>query len=1038
MGNLKVYSASAGSGKTFTLAAHYIAIVLDNPNDFKHTLAVTFTNAATLEMKTRILEHLYDLSNEQEDTNFIEKVNEFASVKRNVSQMRELARRALTAIVHNYSQMNVSTIDSFFQRVIRALARELGLSGSMRLELSTESVVDSASNRLLDSSTRALSPVMQSLEKWMDERLEDGKGWDFRSDLKKAGKASLWNAMYLDHKEDIERLTMEDVEKLKGSLYSLKKQVEENAQRFADRYADRKADISNGNHKKWWDNWMGRLRQPASEKEDWEVKKSLVDYLSQAELEELDEEVLSKWKAYNSAKLTLKYLNELLMLKELDARVRELNTEENRYLLADAQPMLRQMIAGHDEAPFVYEKMGTWLKHIMIDEFQDTSTMQWDNFLVLLKDSLANYDARDLIVGDVKQSIYRWRDGDWQILNGLHAKTNLFGINAAQIKPDTLKSNFRSRKVVVDWNNELFCKMCKVVASALSGLVEPRNRSMLENAYGEANVEQMPLATNEGGYVEVTSMKGKVKKEVQAPCEWILDVLKRIEDKDGGKRTRTAILVRTNKQAREVASYLRKNGVSVASAEALLLESSGEVMKVVTAMRVLSQPKERLWQEELKSRMKGKSVQVEEKGSVLETLEYLTRVLCDDARKGDDLFLSTLMDQTRLWMSKTRVASVREWVMAWDDSIGKMSVNNKDAEGIEILTIHKSKGLERDNVIVPYVLDERNGNKKDVIWCHTDEKPYNTLPVVQVDFGDSMKDSIYEAEYKEELFNKVVDQMNTLYVAFTRAKSRLFVLTKSSDNALETGGLFGQTWHVMTDGVEDNALEAQWTERWMEANGEVCVKKWGSLEMPRNSHTSDAKQNPFKEKNLSHVFVPFSSSEFGNLRFLESNESRRMMGEEERELSQAMRGTLMHKAMEEIDTEADVDGLEEVFRQMAQEGLLREQDGEELGKQLKDLLKANFDKCPLTREWFREGLKLRKECSIVYKEDGALTTRRPDRVVEDESGRLIVIDYKFGERKKIYNKQVGTYVEQMKAMGKTQVEGWIWYLEEKAIEPIKG
>ena len=448
---LTVYKASAGSGKTFTLAREYMTLVIDNPHAYRTILAVTFTNKATEEMKLRILGQLYGIAHElPESDQYLVQIHA-ALPHLSEKQIRKNAEEALRLLIHNYNYFRVETIDTFFQSVLRNLARELDLTANLRIGLNDYQVEQQAVDELIES-LESTDKLLFWIMDYIKENIADDKSWNVIGQIKSFGE-HIFRDYYKEHADELSKRMEEEgffeafKDKMKDTRNQAKEQFEEIAASFFDALEEGgySADDLNNKTRGIW-SYFNKLRNGKygdddvknmtlakclDNPENW-VKKSEVKNDSPLyqhvvnvlhpilQVSEKHRHMLERM--YKSANLTIKHLNQLRLLGSIDKKVREMNQEANRFLLSDTQTLLHSLIQGSD-SPFIFEKIGTQLNHVMIDEFQDTSTIQWKNFKVLLEETMSREDAGNLIVGDVKQSIYRWRSGDWRLLNNIDRKS---------------------------------------------------------------------------------------------------------------------------------------------------------------------------------------------------------------------------------------------------------------------------------------------------------------------------------------------------------------------------------------------------------------------------------------------------------------------------------------------------------------------------------------------------------------------------------------------------------------------------------------
>ena len=459
--SLTICKASAGSGKTFALTVEYIMELLQ-PNaehEFKHTLAVTFTNKATAEMKSRILETLYGLKmGLKESEPYLEAIQKkrkadplpdsspsigkgFLPIEE-ASFIRQQAGKALTAILHDYSHFRVETIDSFFQSILRNMARELGLSANLQVELSHDEIIESAVDSLIE--TMDTKPeVRQWVLDYVHEQLNSGDKWDIVGPLKDFAENIFREEYQRRSEEELRRLgDAEAIKAFKSRMYAIRENALKKVEEAVDNVMNLIEDFSQISYGKNLQSFLIKARAMESDGPGKSVLNSRFKVQSsstfdlQARLAEFTSLYEKCRKEYLSATLALRHLGPLRLLNYIDERAREIEGDAGRFTLSSTPALLSKMVEGSD-APFIFEKIGTFINNVMIDEFQDTSRMQWENFKKLLFEKLAS-GGKGLLVGDIKQSIYRWRNGDWKILYGIEKEKDLQHFH---ITPDPLDIN---------------------------------------------------------------------------------------------------------------------------------------------------------------------------------------------------------------------------------------------------------------------------------------------------------------------------------------------------------------------------------------------------------------------------------------------------------------------------------------------------------------------------------------------------------------------------------------------------------------------
>lgn len=538
---LLVYKASAGSGKTFTLAVEYIKHLIANPRAYRQILAVTFTNKATTEMKERILQQLYGIWQADPASDaYLKRIEEDLARHHQTgmpkpcttSELRQRAGMALQYILHDYSRFRVETIDSFFQSVMRNLARELELSPNLNIELNNNEVLSDAVDTLIDQLTPT-SPVLAWLLAYIDERIADDKRWNVSDEIKRFGR-NIFDEGYIERGEMLRQKLRDPqaVRLYRDVLREMLTDALEQMKAFYDQFVGEleahaltSDDLKGGTRsigsyfRKLRDGKLAdkdvlntTLKNCLDDPQNWASKTSTrkkdIIHLAESSLMPLlrDSERLrpQRNQTVNSCRLSLQHLDKLQLLNHIDEQVRILNKEQNRFLLSDTNALLHRLL-GEGDSSFVFEKIGASIHNVMIDEFQDTSRMQWDNFRMLLLEGLAQ-GADSLIVGDVKQSIYRWRNGDWSILNNLGSSTNKdsFGSNRFPIRVETLKTNRRSETNIIQFNNHFFTQAVDYLnALHLDELHEECHP--LKNAY--ADVAQESPRSLSRGYVKASFLE---------------------------------------------------------------------------------------------------------------------------------------------------------------------------------------------------------------------------------------------------------------------------------------------------------------------------------------------------------------------------------------------------------------------------------------------------------------------------------------------------------------------------------------------------
>lgn len=1067
---LTVYKASAGSGKTFTLAKEYMTLVINNPMAYRTILAVTFTNKATEEMKTRILSQLYGISHSlPESKDYLQQI-QLALPHLSEVQIAKNAGLALSLLIHNYNYFRVETIDTFFQSVLRNLARELDLTANLRIGLNDEQVEQQAVDELIESLS-ATDRILFWIMEYIKENIADDKSWNVIGQIKKFGR-NIFKDYYKDNAEKLSECIDQEgfFQTFTSKMRKMRQEALEHIEQIAATYFDAleenglTADDFTNKVKGIW-GYFNKLRNKKFDDTDvvnatlakclesesnW-VKKSdakpgdaafdLVTSVLFQLLHYSEENRPKLLRIYKSADLTIRHLNQLRLLSSIDKKVREMNKDANRFLLSDTQTLLHSLIQDSD-SPFIFEKIGTQLEHVMIDEFQDTSTIQWKNFKVLLQETMSREDAGNLIVGDVKQSIYRWRSGDWRLLNNIEDE---FKDTKQKIEIKNLATNYRSNRNIIDFNNAFFTSAAQ---KECEGLAEnPAEVQQLKNAYADV-VQQVPNSKQPAGLVHIHLLAQNTAKEEgssvsEKMMQMTLETVEKLR-KEGVPYKKIAILVRSNKTIQDIAEYfMNHSNHPLVSDEAFRLDASQAVNILITSLYHLIHPEDLIAKatiEKFVDKFIGDTTIVEHLTSCREKLLQvplfdLVEHLFHTLRLGEikemeaqSAYICAFYDQLNGFLTDNG-SDIENFLEEWNNTIHSKSIHSDMANGIRLISIHKSKGLEFDNVIMPFC--DWTLEKGDTIWCTPQEAPYNELPLVPVDFSaKQMKNSIYEADYLHEHLQNMVDNLNLLYVAFTRAGRNLFVFGKRGSALIRS--------FTIEDSLADTANKLSSNDLTLIYEGDGTDKKTEDILFEYGE--LDTLQKTESAKSTDNVFTAPSENMKIEIRntpslpeFKQSNKSRDFIkgDDEEEQLKFYIKmGTVLHALFSTIRTKDDIDGA---LKQLELDGVLYDENVSK--ERIEKMIRKRFDSQQVS-DWFSPRWNIFNECSILSVEDGKVVEHRPDRVMKDDK-ETIVVDFKFGKPKDEYHKQVRQYMDLLTAMGHLHVKGYLWYVYPNKIEEVR-
>lgn len=1041
---LTVYKASAGSGKTFRLSAEYIARLLNGePDMHRHILAVTFTNKATTEMKERILQYLWEISILDEK----EELNEFAQLLFSIlpsdisrTEIRKRAQVALRSIIHDYDHFHVVTIDSFFQSLLTNLAHELGLAVGFKVDLDDKESIEKAVERLIETAPEN-KEVLKWVLKYIEERIDDSKKWDIRKELNGlAGELTkerfmlhedhllqlLTNSQQLEaYKSKLRKIQEDALQKLITSAKEINTKISQSGNGYAD--------ISNGN--KTIGSYLQKLilggvdapsdsvNKMIDGSKEWLRKNDLkrpdlVNRMNQFRegLEEVEKLRSTVSHIVNTCHLTLKLLNPLRLLGEINQVLTDLNNENNKFMLAKT-PLLFSKLVGDNDASFVFEKAGTTFRHIMIDEFQDTSYLQWNNFKNLLIENMSTGNDC-LLVGDVKQGIYRFRGGDWNILENIQKEFKHIVPNIQR-----LEENYRSSNAIVDFNNALF-------PLATSFLDQRSHDTRITQLYND--VKQIANERS-AGYVRLHL------SEEEMPLDDLAEQIQ-LMHKKGVSYNDMAILLRYNNKSSDIIQYFSKNHpeIPMVSDEAYLLSSSRAIQLIIHALRYLNNENDTIARTYISKIYNNYILQKNLPWDIItlpeslpeqfsQNYESLKRTsiykLCEDLIKifeiekleNEAAFVFTFLDQVMGFLNEN-TTDIENFLAKWEETYHRKAISMGDFDGVRILTIHKSKGLAFHTVFIPYCdwYIEKDHNK-DLLWCQPTQPPFNTLPIVPVSIiaSKQVTDSIYSQEYAYEHQQKRIENLNLLYVAFTRAEENMLIWsTCQKEKPLSPQSTVGDLLNKCIQ-TSSNLWQQQAEHVW-EIQG-------------RNPQIKE------KKKEKKHSINPLkivSKPLLFNLKryqvtaqFRQSNEAKNFFDNSQNQPvnTYLQRGNVLHAIFSQINT---IDDIEKAVNSSMVNGLI---GTAEEGQQIKEWICKKMSQ-PAISQWFDKKWSVFNECTILSRdESGQLMEIRPDRVMTDYQN-TIVIDYKFGKPNHHHRKQVQVYMQNLQEMGHKNIKGYIWYV----------
>lgn len=1030
-----VYKASAGSGKTFALTFEYLRLALESPGAFRKILGVTFTNKATEEMKSRILEVLRTIS-EGNDHPMATMLMDSLGITRR-TDLEKSARETLMQILHHYGQFAVVTIDSFFHQVIRSFAREMGLQGTFAIDLDIDKVIQEVIDMLLaevgDVDKRELRGW---LTQFASSKVEDGKAWDFRGDV-----TSLARELMKDHFKPYSQKVL-SLGETKGFFRELLNDLHEQQRHFEtksvsicskalqvidscggiDRFSRKgsgPAGLFLKVSQKDFSISDGR-RNAIGEPTKWLTKDNLKEV---ALYDRLTNDILPLYKElirhidenieeYQSIQEVLRHFYAFGILSALNVKLQDYRDEKDVMLISDLPDFLR-LIIDESDTPYIYEKIGGYFHHYLIDEFQDTSAFQWSNFKPLVKNS-ADAGYQSLVVGDTKQSIYRWRGGDWRLLNGNVAED----VGEHHVKFEGLDTNWRSAGQIVQFNNWFFSKLPSLSASYF-GEVPDECQPVLDQALSVYDqVEQKINGSPDTGLIEFHFLEDEDWQN--SAIQKTIALAEDLQEK-GYQLRDMAILTRTQKEGKRVADAFMMKKVSalakpdlkydVVSSEALYLFSSHAVKFLISMIKWLNHEKNTIalaewfheyqgfvqtenreahvifsgidqWKESVPQEFVGRKDHLK-RLPLFELVESLIRIFKLNEIESEYTYIQGFQDAV-LDYSKNERGDIPSFLVWWENVRKDRAIQVADEnDAIKILTLHKSKGLEFPIVIIPFLnwkIDHDTYAKEEILWeSPPDHDILERLPVVPLKYSSKMEKTFWHDAYWTEKIHSFLDNVNLLYVALTRSVSGLYAFGEvpKTSRISHVGHL---TYEVISEAPE-----------WSDA--QHLYRKGKLPSGPRKKH---------------------DSSEYG-LRHYCSYPWRG-------KVSVQMKGAA---ELSDQDFEAQLAGIA-WHKELSRVGDLKVSDTK-LSDQVRYLVMS-----AACRPYFENLDEVKIEVPILLPGGGYA---RIDRLVRKGS-TWFVIDFKTGKPRNSDHKQVTYYLKLLEQMGYEQLEGRLIYLENSEVQVV--
>ncbi|MDX5438745.1 MAG: UvrD-helicase domain-containing protein [Pontibacter sp.] len=1111
----KIYSSSAGSGKTYHLTKEYLKLALHTPNPdyYRSILAITFTNDAAAEMKERILAALRNFN----DTNLPEKEKaksesllqsitedlqkEYPEEHLDVEEVRRRAANLFRQILYNYSDFSVSTIDSFVNKIVQAFTRELNIPHNFEVDLDSNALLSTAVSLLLDKVNDTKDDLLsQTLEQYVLEKAREGKSWTLLAEDLMDFARNLLNEQVYEAITDIQQLSLEDFKLVREQLFEAKRKIEEAVQdagmqgmKLIENADLSPSDFFQGNRGIWgylnkWANkdidlnYGNNYARQSIEDDKWYAgkasafTKSQIDSIKQqlTDLYYHIESIKTEYaETYTLIQQVVPHLYKVSVLNELEKCLQEIKLDRNTVHISEFNKRIIDIVL-QEPVPFIYERLGEKYNHILIDEFQDTSVLQWNNLLPLVDNALASGHF-SMVVGDAKQAIYRWRGGEMeQILHLYKRSTRQLYENRRHgplikerydsvdqaLLPDNLKTNYRSRSEIIEFNNELF-----------SFISEGHPEfGMFTSIYDEDFKQQTPAGSqNNGGHIQVLFTHdddlnykydlnscqrtdefydGYQHEKALTYDESTLSMVLQLVTEamaEGYELKDMAILCRTNIKSKLIANFLKERKFDIISQDSLSLQFAEVINLLVAMFRVFNRPNDSLAKSEAlylvckvalgavpdvemtkriadiandkenqtffeQLRVFGFDVQERETGnlSIYELTEKLIRIFNLLGKNNESEYLFRFLDLV-LEYSLKHSNNLNNFLAYWDVQKEKLSINTpKDRNAITITSIHKSKGLAYPIVIIPFADWSTEPKRGSLMWSQLPEEISVTgkLRSVAVNISSKLENTILTKQYSTEIEKTFIENLNMLYVALTRPIDRLYLIGNAKDlqDERKAPKLEGQAKNV------SHLLYRYLLHKEMWEFGKHCYQlAKGSVGVQH------------KRLDLSHTYFLENLVASDWEQRLKIKQHANNVFDFDTQARQRQLNRKLHFALARIAFASELDA---VLRQMVYEGIISEREKPEMRTKLAQVLNH-----PELARYFTEKVAVEHEKEVL---DARAYLYKPDRIVFDSEG-VVLIEFKTPPPEPAHRNKLDHYAVRFRQLGYKKVKCILYYFDTQQV-----
>ncbi|GIM55146.1 UvrD-helicase domain-containing protein [Capnocytophaga cynodegmi] len=1064
-----IYNASAGSGKTYSLAKSYLKIILSskNPELFRSLLAITFTNKAVFEMKNRIIEYLTLFSDEKSlsepDTMFDELCKE---LKLAPMELKMRSEDILKHILHNYASFNISTIDGFNHQLIRSFAFDLRLNQFFEVQLDAKTLLQRAVDNLLNLAGTD-DELTNLLTEFSNDKIKEDKNWDISNELFRVANM-LTNENHYWQLNTLKKKDLEDFKALKRNLFKKKNEsisiIKETAVAFLNLLDENNLDKSafkggyaynffenlNENPEKepaWGAAWQENLAsEPLYAKTNVKnLNTDLIDSL-QSQIFSYFSVIKEAFGLFNFSKNALQFVVPLALLNRIQNEIELIKDEENILPIWEFNGVISSEISSQP-APFIYERIGERYRHYFIDEFQDTSVLQWKNLIPLIlnavqSENITKQKGSLLLVGDAKQSIYRWRGGKTEQFMSLYSnEENPFFIKGQTIN---LEDNYRSLETIINFNNHFFSfiadkfeseKYKALYLNAMQNYPESKRNKFLPEGYLSIQFVNLDITDSSEDFEEIPSEESSLfdiftEREITY-CNAIFEAINHA-NQSGAEDKDITILVRTNKEGAAVASFLSSKGRNVISPDSLLLKNIASIQFLISLLHLLYNKNS----QELKVKMLFEFVGLKGIEQVhqfitkyieepIETFfndhnfsvskfhshslyEGITLIInCFDLSRKSDAYLTHFLDLI-FDFKNTHKGGLAEFLIFWEEEKEKLSISLPEGlNAITVMTVHKSKGLSAPVIIYAFADSKLIESRNQTIWYPVSNKDFSGFDTLLVETNKSLINFEPQTEeiIRQHHEQHLLDQINVLYVAMTRPESFLYVITSlpkaatkknsKSDTKTETYGSLFKSFIEMKGQWNDDFLRYEF------GNPVFPIKE------KKQTSTTEGLIDFQKGWTTPNYKIATGASLLWDTARKESIE----------------KGNLMHELLAKVVYHSD---LESVLKNALAEGMLTD---EQYKIVLEQLLKLIQDE--KISEFFSENYTYFIEREFIDKSGKFF---RPDRIAfNPKSKQAVIIDYKTGKPNDKHHLQMRNYAHILSDLGWKVIGKYLIYLDEEKI-----